>query len=390
LRQFRLRQPELPQRPQDDIGHRRQAQPHLVGPHRRTTYPIREQHQLLLLDAILHVASAAVLLLVDRLPGERRGRQRGHHEARVGPLGQVLRLADHASLARPTVQRAIGKVLEDAGRLPGAGELLPGLRQFRSQLLQQAAVPGQAEQVIDAVVLAPGHQVLAGKAAVAANHDGHLLPDGTDAGNDAGQVLQGAGAGVDGGGPQQGQQGMIATKDVQMKITIGIVIAVKETAPLVAVPLEVGRVQVQEDARRRHHLLLQEGRDEEVLHALEVGDDLLVAAGGPGADGGQFQAIEGALAGPGLAAVGRTSPVLAGGVGFADEGGEQGIVAEGVVVVEVLATQAEGEDALLEELGEGVLDQLGVAEVGEAAGELVEEVKLGLDLAEGQAPRHRR
>jgi hypothetical protein len=55
------------------------------------------------------------------------------------------------------------------------------------------------------------------------------------------------------------------------------------------------------------------------------------------------------------------------------------------VVVEVLVAQAQAEDALLEEFGEGVLDLVGVAVVGEAAGELVEEVELGLDLAQEQA-----
>src|SRR5205823_2614000 len=52
---------------------------------------------------------------------------------------------------------------------------------------------------------------------------------------------------------------------------------------------------------------------------------------------------------------------------------------------EVLVAQAEAEDALREELREGVLDLVGVAVVAEAAGELVDEVELGLDLAEQQA-----
>ena len=54
------------------------------------------------------------------------------------------------------------------------------------------------------------------------------------------------------------------------------------------------------------------------------------------------------------------------------------------MVVEILVAEAEGEDALLEELGEGVLDAVGVAVVGEAGGELVDEVELGLDLAQKQ------
>src|SRR5262249_18881645 len=42
-------------------------------------------------------------------------------------------------------------------------------------------------------------------------------------------------------------------------------------------------------------------------------------------------------------------------------------------------------DALLEELQQGVLDAVGVAVVGEAAGELRDEAELGLDLPQEQA-----
>src|SRR5207302_11382227 len=84
-------------------------------------------------------------------------------------------------------------------------------------------------------------------------------------------------------------------------------------------------------------------------------------------------------------AVGGVEAVVAGGVGLAGEDGEQRIVAEGVVVVEVLVAQAQTEDALLKELGEGVLEAVGVAVGGEAAGELVVEVEFGLDLAGQQS-----
>src|SRR5262245_9537954 len=60
-------------------------------------------------------------------------------------------------------------------------------------------------------------------------------------------------------------------------------------------------------------------------------------------------------------------------------------MAEAVVVVEVLVAQAEGENALLEEFGERVLHQVGVAVIGKAGGELVEEVELGLHLAQQEA-----
>ena len=224
--------------------------------------------------------------------------------------------------------------------------------------------------------------MFAAEAAVAAYQDLHLRPGGPEAGDDAGQLLQRAGGAVAVGRPQQGQQRVIATEDVQRQVAVGIVVAVEEAAQLVTVPHEVRRVQVQNDPRGWDGVLPQEGRDEEGLQGVEVGHDLLVAAWGVGPDGGELQAVEGALAGQRLAAVVGALAVLAVGVLLADEDGQ-----EGVVVVEVLVAQAEAEEALLEEFGEGMLDLVGVAVVGEAAGELVDEVELGFDLAEEEVAR---
>jgi hypothetical protein len=60
-------------------------------------------------------------------------------------------------------------------------------------------------------------------------------------------------------------------------------------------------------------------------------------------------------------------------------------VAEAVVVVEVFVAQAQREDALLEEVGKRVLDEVGVAVIGKAGGEPVDEVELGFDFAEQQS-----
>jgi hypothetical protein len=160
---------------------------------------------------------------------------------------------------------------------------------------------------------------------------------------------------------------------------------VKEAAQLLAVQRDVGRVHVQHDLGRRQQVLLHEGLDQELLDLRQVGDDLLVPAVGLGADGGEFQAVERALAGQGGAAIAGARPVLAGGVGLASQHGQQRIVAQPVVVVEVFVAQAQAEDALLEQLRDGVFDQVGVAVVGETSGELVEEMELRLDFAEQQA-----
>ena len=80
----------------------------------------------------------------------------------------------------------------------------------------------------------------------------------------------------------------------------------------------------------------------------------------------------------------RRCRVLAGGIGLADDGGQQGVAAEVVVVVEVLVAQRQGVDPLGDEVLEGVLDEVGVAMVGEAGGELAEDAGEFLGLAEQQ------
>ena len=61
---------------------------------------------------------------------------------------------------------------------------------------------------------------------------------------------------------------MVAAEDVQRQVAVGIVVAVEEPPQLVAVQGEVGRVQVQDDPRRRDGVLLDERLDEERLLAL--------------------------------------------------------------------------------------------------------------------------
>src|SRR5262249_51833332 len=101
-------------------------------------------------------------------------------------------------------------------------------------------------------------------------------------------------------------------------------------------------------------------------------------------DGGEFPTVEGALAGQRLTAIPRSVPGLAGGVAFADDGGQQGIVAEIVVVVEIFVSQGQAIDALSDELLEGVFDELGIAMVGETGGELADDAGEFFDFSQQQ------
>ena len=74
------------QRPQHQrVGNRREVEPHLVGTQGGGAGAIGKQRELLLLDAVLHVAARTVHQLVEQLAGMGGGREVGDDEARVRP-----------------------------------------------------------------------------------------------------------------------------------------------------------------------------------------------------------------------------------------------------------------------------------------------------------------
>lgn len=66
------------------VGERSEVQPQSIGTYRRGAGAIGEQAELLLLDAVLHIAAGAVELFIQPLGRAVMPRQIGHHEARVG------------------------------------------------------------------------------------------------------------------------------------------------------------------------------------------------------------------------------------------------------------------------------------------------------------------
>jgi hypothetical protein len=96
--------------------------------------------------------------------------------------------------------------------------------------------------------------------------------------------------------------------------------------------------------------------DEEALDAVVGVADLLVAL--VAGDGGlrQLQAVQRALAGQRVTPVALPLALLASRIGLADRQREQGVVAEHVVVVQVLVAAQQAQHALREQLLDGVLD----------------------------------
>jgi hypothetical protein len=113
--------------------------------------------------------------------------------------------------------------------------------QFGSDRRGEARILGQAEEEIDAVVLAPMHQLLAGKPGIGAQQDAHPRPAGAEVADDARHLLDRPGAGVDVGTAQFGRHEVSVAEDVKRQVAI--VIAVEEAPLLVPVPRVVGGIE---------------------------------------------------------------------------------------------------------------------------------------------------
>ena len=160
------------QRLEQDIGEGREPQPELVGAHGRRRRAIGEQVELLLLDPVLDLAAGAVDVLVqgarvDRArPAARSRRSAGWRpwaDARPWRPRGASRLQLSSVRQAKSAKRRAGTALGQAlGR--GCGQLV-------GDGADQALVAREAEDVVDAVRLAPSHELVAGKARIGAQQD---------------------------------------------------------------------------------------------------------------------------------------------------------------------------------------------------------------------------
>ena len=189
----------------------------------------------------------------------------------------------------------------------------------RRDLCQQPLVASQAEQVVDAVALAPGHDPFAAEAAVATHHDPGLRP---------------------------------------------------------------GGAQLRDDPLRRLIEALDEQRDEKVVHGGDVGGDAVVAVMVRSRGAAILEPVQGALAGQRDAAVARPSARRAVQVLAPAGQGQQPVVAQLVVIVDILVAERQSEHPLADQGLEAVLDHGLVAAVIETAGEPLHDAEPLLEVAQ--------
>ena len=153
----------------------------------------------------------------------------------------------------------------------------PGPVQRRLQAGREPRVARQAEDIIDPVRLAPGHQRLAGEARIGAQHDLDRRPAGADPPDDPFHLVRRPGAGIDVRPPQLRGQKMVAAEDVERQVAVAIVIAVEEAPLLTAVQRVVGGVEVEHQPFRRALVGVEKQVHEQRLDRRPVVTDAAIA-----------------------------------------------------------------------------------------------------------------
>ena len=173
---------------------------------------------------------------------------------------------------------------------------------------------------------------------------------------------------------------MIAAEHIERQVAIAVVVAVEEAALLMAVQRIVGGVEIEDDLPRRLKVRIEKEIDQKLLDGRGLMADLVVARGLRPA---QLQPVERALAR-------HRRAVLAPRRELAGQHRHHRVVAQLVMIIEVLVAQRDPEHPLAHQGRHLVLDQLLPPRVPEAAGEALDELDRTIRRTQQQCPGIRR
>ena len=310
-----------------------------------------------MLEHVFHVAPRAVKIFVERgggeafagFAGKACARQVGHEEARIVAASHDFSLADHAPGPAPALEGLILKIFEPprAGRASQTAAGAGGGERGRD-FGQQTRVGREAKAIMHGVRFAPGQRCFAGEGAVAAHDDPRAaapFPNGRDHRRERGDYAVKAGGG--GARTQRRPQRHAADEGVERQQAVAIVVGVEVAAGLAAVHQMPHRIEINHQfggvlVQTAHTQFQQGGCD-----GVGIVMDFVVAVGGlmP-----QFQPVERGRTREGHAVSVRVEPVIAQRVEFVAGHGQERIVAERVVIIEIGVTQR----AAVEPLGQQV------------------------------------
>ena len=288
----------------------------------------------------------------------------------------MLGLAYNPAGAVPAVDRAIPEVAEHARRLPRGGTETLRLGKLIDQCCLQAAIARQAEHVVDAVCLAPSHQLVVAEAAVGAQDDARARPFLADPRDNARNLFNRTITARDVRTPLAGQQQVPTAEHVERQVAVLFIVAVEEPAFLLAVQRNVGVVEIQHDLARCAFMRFEEKIQKQRIDLRIVTIDLVILR--RLSPRRVLQAIERALARQWLA-VGPQHRVQ-----LARQHRKRRVLAQLIVIVEVFIAQRQAEDALSHQGLDLMLDIARVAPINEAVGKATHQPKAPVDLSQQQ------
>ena len=292
------------------------------------------------------------------------------------PHPELVEGGDDAPGAAPALARSPSEVLEAARRLAGRLAFRCRRRELADDRADEAVGLRQAEDIVDAVCLAPCHKRLAREAAVGTQHDAHLRPARTDLRDDARRLLDRARRRIDVGGPQLRRQQVATAEDVERQVTVATIVAVEKPPFLLAVQRVVGGVEIEDDLLGRRLVRLQKKRDEQIFDGDRIMGDLVIARRLRPA---QLQTVQRRLAG-------HRRAVLAPCRQLAGEDRHHRIVAQLVVIVDILIAERQPKHTLPDQRRHKVLYQLRTAMIAEAPGETINQLDRTIRRSQQQRP----
>ena len=155
----------------------------------------------------------------------------------------------------------------------------------------------------------------------------------------------------------------------------------KEPAFLPAVQRDVGVVEVEHDLARRALMRLQEKLDQQRVDLRSVAIDPVILRGVP--PGRVLKTVQRALARQGFAVRPQHRMQLA------RQHRKRRVLAQFVVIIEILVAQHQAKDPLPNQRLDPVLDVTRIATIGEATREPADQSKAAINLSQQQRPRVR-
>jgi hypothetical protein len=210
-------QGQPPQGFDQSIGQRGEVQAQLIAFHLVGGEPIGEQTHLLL-DAVLHLATGTVELLVQLLGWPCFGCQRSDHEARVLAFIKIFCLGHNAARVGPALVCLVLELGKDTSRFRGVLVTKLRLVHLLADDPAQSLAARQAEEIIGPIGFTPSHQFLTAEAGVSAQHDLYLGPARTQPRYDAAHFFHRTGRRILVGRPEPRTQQLITGEDVQGQI----------------------------------------------------------------------------------------------------------------------------------------------------------------------------